>query len=283
MHAIAGDHGAMKDLNCSSLLAGEMPEISTEAVRTLASDPEFVGRAISIFGPEYRLRVVAVCRPAPGWTVSHFQTSDEEAVPISRYGFYYDMPEDLTVPLDEDVSEDEAISLKGIGGTYLVSILSFRNPESFDSWHLEYRASALNKSKRPVTILPDSDQVTIFPRVQTKLKKPFSGETGPGIPETFPKGFICLLELWQNIELPSTDPPCMLVFRLKAKSPISATSQWESVVEEPSALTNPDGLYTSGEEESVTRFYVRSDLFGPYHFERIYAGGLYHYIWFLSS
>lgn len=266
----------MKQPDCDFFHAGSMPEVSAEEIKKLAFEKKFATEAQGIFGPKYRLRVKASCVTTPGWTIFNFRTSDKHAVSTSFYRHFLEGKGPINN--DVDISVEDMV-IAGERGAFIETILSLHHPEDLDTWLVEFLASSHNEASPPLTILPNSKPVTVFPRVESVYDLPHHA----AVPDTFPEGHICLLELWRNIGLHSTFPPSLPVSLLWVKSPIRTNSQWRAVKSHASKCDFPEELPERFNNRMVTRFYASSNHFGTYTFERFSVDNVYHYVSFASS
>lgn len=273
-------------MDCDKLLAGVMAQISVPEVERLSSNADFIRIATFRFGPSYRLRIMASCLTSPGWASYHFEMSDARFFGLIQYGRRSGPRETREVDgvvYYDAITQDEGIVLEGPGSEVICLAMSFHHPRGPGPWYVGFHASAYDNSLTPVVILPDRDPLIIFPLVEPMLELLQGKIQGSATHQSFPEGYTCLLELWRNLDLHLTIPRSLLVFKMKAKSPISPFSQWRLVSSNSSKNDTSIGSPVLQDDNNVTRFFVNNEHYGCFCFERFDAGNMQNLLIFLSS
>lgn len=245
------------------LHVGELTEISAKSIKSLVFQPDVVRKVQTSFGADFGVHVVSTCRYPPGWTTVHLKSSDRKA----SLGIYAD--ETAIQPLDDD----RRLFFLG---------LYMRKPKNWDRWSLSLEMFSQDEKPSPVTILPYSMPVTVFPE---KLKVMHVVDTlvGYRVPDSLIANYTCLLQLTRNTEWPRLHTGPTELFRLKSLSPITKESEWRSINRDCDQDYGPDDLEPGPNDFDVTRFHALNKPHSTIIFEPIFDEGTYHIVGFVSG
>lgn len=248
----------------TSVYGGELPYVSAEAVNAIILEPEFQRRVQAELGPLHQLTLCSNCQVKPGWSSAIMRTSVSKAtMNIERYT--------IDIGREEDWGPAVRVTLK----------LDY--PEDPGSWFLGFHTFSSTDSSIVILSLTQGPAVTIFPRVEGKLRCKLCRARGPDAPQEFPTDYTCLLELNIHTSWPSSKVPAGELFRMKTRSPVVPKSIWRLIVYDFPQWSYINSSEFNGLEYDVTRFYAKNGPLRSYSFAPFEESSLYHHMGFVFT